>query len=292
MPERAPLLWVICIRELYVSVICIVDVNDSPVASVNHKALQLLLFLCKHSLVDADCSCSTYLLFSDWISCLTVAWHVIASIDQVFLHPNAVGRRRRGTRSTWPDRINFRRLTEWPLSCVDPLMVLSVLNSLEELALASAGSFVLFLTAQWIGSSISTFWHPDPSLSAQFCNANSQSHVLKSDIGALLASDMSASCWATVFSPASFQLLLSMSLGIGCRRRFADDSVGTRLLPPPPPPSSWTWHQKPSKLALSGGGDAWDARVILNLYVYSCWASFTRITGILFNENCLLLFNS
>ena len=122
MPERAPLLWVICIRELYVSVICIVDVNDSPVASVNHKALQLLLFLCKHSLVDADCSCSTYLLFSDWISCLTVAWHVIASIDQVFLHPNAVGRRRRGTRSTWPDRINFRRLTEWPLSCVDPLM--------------------------------------------------------------------------------------------------------------------------------------------------------------------------
>ena len=144
MPERAPLLWVICIRELYVSVICIVDVNDSPVASVNHKALQLLLFLCKHSLVDADCSCSTYLLFSDWISCLTVAWHVIASIDQVFLHPNAVGRRRRGTRSTWPDRINFRRLTEWPLSCVDPLMVLSVLNSLEELALASAGSFVLF----------------------------------------------------------------------------------------------------------------------------------------------------
>ena len=61
--------------------------NDSPVASDNHKALQLLLFLCKHSLVDADCSCSTYLLFSDWISCLTVAWHVIASIDQVFCTP-------------------------------------------------------------------------------------------------------------------------------------------------------------------------------------------------------------
>ena len=193
---------------------------------------------------------------------------------------------------TWPDQFQE---ADWVASLLcgsshGPWY--TVLNSLEELALASAGSFVLFLTAQWIGSSISTFWHPDPSLSAQFCNANSQSHVLKSDIGALLASDMSASCWATVFSPASFQLLLSMSLGIGCRRRFADDSVGTRLLPPPPPPSSWTWHQKPSKLALSGGGDAWDARVILNLYVYSCWASFTRITGILFNENCLLLFNS
>ena len=120
----------------------------------------------------------------------------------------------------------------------------TVLNSLEELALASAGSFVLFLTAQWIvkaskchmlhllqplaifgggggGPSISTFRHPDPrSLSLH----NFAISTLVLYLGILSPSRIFHSLRQICRPPAalgdrieppSFQWFLNMSLGIG-----------------------------------------------------------------------------